>query len=71
MQPQPETEPRGLALEWDKDVYEALVCLELIANGGDWHRWQQRYTDTRGIVTERAGRAILKALNQQETPAHD
>lgn len=54
----------GLYLEWAWTTYEAVVCLELIANGDRWQRWEQHYTDTRGIVTERAGKAILKALRE-------
>jgi hypothetical protein len=54
---------RGLFLEWDQDVFEAIKCLVLIANGGEWRRWEQHSTDTRGIVTDRAGMAITKHIN--------
>lgn len=51
-------EKRGLFLEWDKSVDEAITCLVLIANGDHWQRWEQDRTDTRGIVSERAAKAI-------------
>ena len=57
------TEKRGLYLEWDKDVQEAIRCLVLIANGVGWRQWEQHPTDTRGIVTERAANAIQKRIN--------
>ncbi len=56
-------EKYGLHLEWDNTVQEAINCLVLIANGGQWRRWEQHRTDTRGIVTERAAKAITKHIN--------
>ena len=53
-------EKRGLALEWVFGFDGALACLELVANGGHWQQWQQHRTDTRGIVTERAGKYLRK-----------
>ena len=53
-------EKRGLALEWFFGFDGALACLELVANGSHWQQWQQHRTDTRGIVTERAGKYLRK-----------
>lgn len=58
-----EQQKYGLHLEWDGTVQEAIYCLVLIANGLPWQRWEQHYEDTRGIVTERAAKAITKHMN--------
>jgi len=47
-------------LEWAFGFDGALACLELVANGLTWQSWQQHRTDTRGIVTERAGKYLRK-----------
>lgn len=64
-------EKRGLYLDWDKSVHDAITCLVLIANGGLWRRWEQHETDTRGIVTERAANAIIKQLNSLQRSVND
>lgn len=58
-----QNEKRGLYLEWNRTVSEAIICLVQVANGQSWRQWEQHRTDTRGIVTERAANAITKELS--------
>lgn len=61
----------GLYIEWDKTIPEAISCLVLIANDLPWRRWLQHEHDTRGIVTERAAKAITKHMNALQRAVND